>query len=133
MAVAPSARAGGATVVTAVAMAVAKPKSANRLILLVVVHIVILLGVRAMEWTPADCLACTLQAISPTRSVAAWTVKCNETVIISGVRIYWRHVVEGTTPEVDVAIIESLGIRELAMLRHRLLTVHDVLSATLWC
>ena len=44
MAVAPSARACGATVVTPVAMAVAKPKSANRLILLVVVHIVILLG-----------------------------------------------------------------------------------------
>lgn len=44
MAVAPSARAGGATVVTPVAMAVAKPKSANGLILLAVVHIVILLG-----------------------------------------------------------------------------------------
>lgn len=65
MAVAPSARAGGATVVTPVAMTVAKPKSVNRLILLVVVHIVILLGVRAMEWTPADCLACTLRLYRP--------------------------------------------------------------------
>lgn len=87
MAVAPSAQAGGATVVTPVAMAVAKPKSANRLILSVVVHIVILLGVRAMERTPADCCACTMQAISPTRSVSAWTAKCDETVTIVKARL----------------------------------------------
>ena len=40
-----------------------------------------------MEWTPADCLACVSQPILPTRSVATWAVKCDETVIISEVRL----------------------------------------------
>ena len=40
-----------------------------------------------MEWTPADCLACVSQPILPTRSVVAWTVKCDETVIIGEVRL----------------------------------------------
>lgn len=87
MAVAPSARAGGATVVTPVAMAVAKPKSANRLILLVVVHIVILLGSEGDGVDSSRLLRLHLEAISPTRSVVAWTVKCDETVIISEVRL----------------------------------------------
>ena len=87
MAVAPSARAGGATVVAPVAMAVAKPKSANCLILSVVVHIVILLGGEGDGVDSSRLPRLRLEAISPTRSVVAWTVKCDEAVIISEVRL----------------------------------------------
>lgn len=66
MAVTSSARAGGVTVVTPVAMAAARPKSANCLILLFVLLIVILLGMRAMELvTPADVLVCSLRLYRP--------------------------------------------------------------------
>ena len=87
MAVDSSAQAGGATVVTPVAMAVAKPKSANRLILLVVVHIVILLGSEGDGVDSSRLPRLHLEAISPTRSVAAWNEKCDETVIIGEVRL----------------------------------------------
>ena len=68
-------------------MTVAKPKSANRLILLVVVHIVILLGSEGDGVDSSRLPRLHPEAISPTRSVAAWTVKCDETVIISEVRL----------------------------------------------
>lgn len=84
---APSARAGGATVVTPVAMAVAKPKSVNRLILLVAVHIVILLGGEGDGVDSSRLPRLRVEAISSTRSVVAWAVKCDETVIISEVRL----------------------------------------------
>ena len=87
MAVAPSARAGGATVVTPVAMTMAKPKSVNCLILLVVVHIVSLLGSEGDGVDSSRLPRLRVEAISPTRSVAAWNEKCDETVIIDEVRL----------------------------------------------
>ena len=54
-----------------------------------------------MEWTPADCLACVSQPILPTRSVAAWTVKCDETVIISKVRLGLTAHSDRTSSELD--------------------------------
>ena len=86
MAVAPSARAGGATVVAPVAMAVARPKSANRMILLVVLHIVILLGGEGDGVDSSRLLRLRLEAISPTRSVVVRAMKCDETVIIGDAR-----------------------------------------------
>jgi len=68
-------------------MAVAKPKSANRLILLVVVHIVILLGSEGDGVDSSRLLRLHPEAISPTRSVVAWNEKCDETVIIDEVRL----------------------------------------------
>ena len=84
---APSARAGGATVVAPVAKAVARPKSANRLILLVAVHIVILLGDVGDGVDSSRLPRLRLEAISPTRSVVVRAMKCDETVIIGGVRL----------------------------------------------
>ena len=86
MAVAPSARAGGATVVAPVAKAVARPKSANRLILLVAVHIVILLGDEGDGVDSSRLPRLRLEAISPTRLVVVRAMKCDETVIIGDAR-----------------------------------------------
>ena len=68
-------------------MAVAKPKSANRLILLVVVHIVILLGSEGDGVDSSRLPRLRLEAILPTRSVVVCAMNCDETVIISGVRL----------------------------------------------
>ena len=57
------------------------------MILLVVVHIVILLGSEGDGADSSRLLRLHPEAISPTRSVVARNEKCDETVIIGGVRL----------------------------------------------